>query len=326
MIILTFLNSNMLFMQSRDNKYNINHFGGFLICLCLSALTWFIVKLSDDYTINLQLQIRFTDAPANQIIHTKGYPIDVTIQAEGFKLLKYKLFSNKSRRFDVPLSEVKYKNINESNYSISSTTVKDLISNYLQINISNIELTQTEYLFTMYKLASKRVKVSLLTDISFNSQYNLYGEPSVTPDSITIYGAYNSLKDYDYINTQLVARKNVKNDINTSVPIQLNEEIFSDTKKVDVYINVEKYTESEVTLPINTLGINNLILFPDKAKVKYIVALKDYSNISTMSFNVEIDTTNFRTKDLLPIRVAVYPNNTTIIGIEPEKVEYLMTK
>ncbi|MDO5342694.1 MAG: hypothetical protein Q4F69_09645 [Bacteroidia bacterium] len=313
-------------MKSTDKNSNINRFGGFLIFFSVAALSWIVMKLSNDYTITLKFNAKFSDAPASRIVPQKDYPIDATVTASGFKLLKYYFKPTNSRNINVTLKDAKYKILSDNRYSVGNTLIKESIADFLEINIYNIELPQADYIFTMNKLASKRVKVNLQTDISFKSQYNIYGEPSVSPDSITIFGSYDDIKDLQFVNTQTIAMRNVVDDINESVDLKFEDETYAEIKKVDVNIRVEKFTEAEMTIPINTLGVNNLVIFPDKAKIKYIVALDDYPNISTLSFNIEIDTTNFKTLEFLPLKPAVYPNNTSIIGIYPDKVEYLMTK
>lgn len=313
-------------MKPTDNSSNINQFGRFLIFFSIAAFAWLVMKLSDDYTINLKFNAKFSDAPASRIIPQKDYPIDATVTASGFELLRYYFRPSNSRKINISLKDLKYNILSDNRYSVSNALIKESIADFLEISIYNIELPQADYIFTMNKLASKRVKVNLQTDINFKSQYNIYGEPSVSPDSITIFGSYNEIKDLESINTIKIVKKNVVDDINESVDLKFEDETYADIKKVEVNIRVEKFTEAEITLPINTLGVNNLIIFPDKVKVKYIVALNDYPNISTMSFNIEIDTTDFKTLELLPLKPAVYPNNTSIIGIYPDKVEYLITK
>lgn len=313
-------------MRASDENTSLGRFGGLMIFIGIAALLWLVIKLSDDYAESVRFKVRFTDTPANLITTDKDYSVEATVTAQGFKLLNYHLRSFRLREITVSLKDMKYKILSDNRYSIGSTAMKEAIADVLEINAGDVEPTQTDYVFTMYRLASKRVKVNIMTDLSFRSQYNIYGEPTVTPDSITIYGAFNILKDYEHVNTQTITRKNVTDDIEESVGLQLDADINADIKKVDVVIDVEKFTESEVTIPINTLGISNMVIFPPQAKVKYIVSLDDYSNISQVSFNIEVDTTNFITKEFLPTRLVVYPNNTSIIGIYPDKVEYLITQ
>jgi len=313
-------------MKFSDKNPKINSLIGLLIFCSISAFAWLMVKLSDNYTITLKFNTKFIDTPANQIIRNEEYPIEATVVAPGFNLLNYYLVPHKSREITVSLKDMKYKILSDNRYSVGGNLIKEAVADFLEINVNDVALPQTDYVFTMYKLASKRVKVNLLTDLTFKSQYNIYGEPTVSPDSITIFGAYNIIRDYEYVNTRTVVKRGVIDDIREFADIQLDDDIYSDVKKVEVDIDVEKFTESEVTLPINTLGVNNLVIFPDRAKIKYIVALKDYPNINDLAFNLEIDTTNFKKQDLLPVRVAIYPNNTSIIGIIPDKVEYLVTE
>ncbi|MCQ2603347.1 MAG: hypothetical protein MJ193_05410, partial [Clostridia bacterium] len=157
-----------------------------------------MMKLSDDYTITLKFNANFSDAPASRIIQQKDYPIDATVTATGFKLLKYYFKPSNSRNLIVSLKDAKYKILSDNRYSVGNTLIKESIADFLEINIYNIELPQADYIFTMNKLASKQVKVKLQTDINFKSQYNIYGEPAVSPDSITIFGSYDDIKDLQF--------------------------------------------------------------------------------------------------------------------------------
>ena len=86
---------------------------------------------------------------------------------------------------------------------------------------------------------------------------------------------------------------------------------------------MERYTESKREIPITTPDNVQMNLYPKFVQVRYMVAMKDYANINSQSFKVTIDTTNmFYSK--LPVKLALYPNNIQIIGIEPKEVEYFI--
>lgn len=313
-------------MKENNDKSRLKSFSGMIVFFCMAAFLWLTIKLSGNYTVNLPFKIFLTEQPANQIIPNNDRLISATVEATGFKLLNYYFVSRDSREINVSLKESKYKKNGDDRYSMNTNYIKDYIANFMEISTNEISLSESEFEFTMYKLASKRVKVLPQTQLVFESQYNYYGNPTVMPDSITINGAYNTIRDINHVYTQVVAEKKVNGNFKVATGIQLDDDVYSDTKEVEVNVRVEKYTESEVIVPINTLNISRLNLFPDKVSVRYVVALNDYPNVNSLSFDIEIDTTDFGRKELLPLRLAGYPTNTTIISVTPKEVEYVLTK
>lgn len=311
-------------MKTNNDRSSLKKISGMLLFVCISALLWLMIKLSNSYIVTIPFNIKLTEQPANQTLPDNKYSIEATLESTGYKLLNYYLKPQGAREIVISLKETKYKKSEDNEYSIETGSIEELIANFMEINSTDVDVREDEFFFTMYRLASKRVKVVPKTNISFGSQFSFYGEPYVIPDSITINGAYNTIKDIYFVNTNTVTMRNLKSDVSKSVGLQLDDDVFSETKDVEVFIDVEKFTESEVTIPINTLNISNIHLFPDEVKIRYIVAMKDYSNISNMSFNVEIDTTDFRNKDRIPLRLAVSPSNTKVTNISPSEVNYIM--
>ncbi len=313
-------------MKTNNDKSGLKKISAVFLFTCISALMWLIIKLSNNYIVTLPFNIEIIEQPVNQTLPENNYSIEAAIEASGYKLLNYYLRPERLRGIVVSLKDTKYKKTEDDKYSFATVTIKELIANLMKINANEVSVKENDFIFTMYRLASKRVKVVPKTNISFDSQFNFYGEPSVTPDSISINGAYNTIKDIYFVNTNTVTKRNVRSSLSQSVGLQLDDDVFSETKEVEINIEVEKFTESEVTIPINTLNISNIYLFPNEVKIRYIVAMKDYSNISNMSFNVEIDSTDFRNRDHLPLKLVVSPSNTKVTSISPSEVNYIMTK
>lgn len=313
-------------MKTNNDKSGLKKISAVFLFTCISALMWLIIKLSNNYVVTVPFNIKIIEQPANQTLPENNYSIEATIETTGYKLLNYYLRPERLRGVAVSLKNTKYKKTEGDKYSFATVTIEELVANLMEISANEVSVEEEDIVFTMYRLASKRVKVVPKTNISFGSQFGFYGEPYVTPDSITINGAYNAIKDIYFVNTNTLTKRNVRSSLSQSVGLQLDDDVFSETKEVEINIEVEKFTESEVTIPINTLNISNIYLFPNEVKIRYIVALKDYSNISNMSFNVEIDSTDFRNRDRLPLKLVVSPSNTKVTSISPNEVYYIMTK
>jgi len=313
-------------MAKEEHRQRVSSISGMLVFMLVAALLWLIIKLSDTYTVTVPFAIHYVDIPASQIVSDNDQEVSATVTTSGFKLLNYYFRKKEHRKIDISLKEVKYKKTEEYVYSYSSRAIIEKIADYLASNSSDIQLTDDTQNFRMSRLASKKVKIVPETSLLFERQFNYYGEPTSTPDSIIIYGTVDDVNRTKFIKTETVTRKNVNQNIVAKAKIDLDEKLKTDITEVEVSVNVEKYTESEVVIPITIPGNVKMHLYPDKVSVRYIVAMKDYPIINSMSFKAIVDTTDIFFNDMLPVELVLSPNNTQIIGINPKEVEYIIVK
>ena len=289
-------------------------------------MLWLIIKLSDTYTVTVPFAVHYVDIPASQLISDNGQEVSASVKTSGFKLLNYYLRNKDNRKINVSLKDIRYQKSDVNTYSFSSRYIVEKIGEFLATDASDIMLNDDIHYFTMSRLASKKVKIVPRTSIVFEKQYNYYGEPVSTPDSIVIYGAVDDVNSTKEVYTDLITKKNVNQSIETKAKINLDDKLHADINEVEVAINVEKYTEAEVVVPITIPENVNMHLYPNKAAVRYIVAMKDYAIINSLSFKAIADTTNLYINDVLPVELVLYPNNTQIIGIDPKEVEYIIVQ
>ena len=313
-------------MAKEEHNHSIRSFSGMIIFILIAALLWLIIKLSDTYTVTVPFAIHYVDVPASQLIQVNNQEVNATVTTTGFKLLNYYFKPPKNRKIDISLRDAKYKKVDDNTYSYSSRIIIDIIGEFLSSNTNDIILTDDVQYFNMSRLASKKVKVVPETNFLFEKQYNYYGEPTSTPDSITIYGSVEDVNKTKEVRTKMITMKNVNQNVETTAEIDLDANLTADIHEVQVAVNVEKYTESEVIVPIEIPSNLNMHLYPGKATVRYIVAMKDFAIINQLSFKAIVDTNNMLFSDLLPVELVLYPNITQIIDIDPKEVEYIIVQ
>ena len=313
-------------MAKVGQSQGLRRFSGMMTFILVSTLLWLIIKLSDTYTVTVPFAVHYVDIPASQLISDNGQEVSASVKTSGFKLLNYYLRNKGNRKINVSLKDIRYQKSDVNTYSFSSRYIVEKIGEFLATDASDIMLNDDIHYFTMSRLASKKVKIVPRTSIVFEKQYNYYGEPVSTPDSIVIYGAVDDVNNTKEVYTDLITKKNVNQSIETKAKINLDNKLHADINEVEVAINVEKYTEAEVVVPITIPENVNMHLYPNKAAVRYIVAMKDYAIINSLSFKAIADTTNLYINDVLPVELVLYPNNTQIIGIDPKEVEYIIVQ
>lgn len=313
-------------MAKDSHKQNIRSLSGMLLCVLIAALLWLIIKLTLVYSVTEPFAIKYVDIPADQIIQNDNYHVDATITTTGFKLMKYYFIGKNKRVITLSLKDISYKKSSFETYCYSKRFLEESISEFLGVTTNEISVAEELQYFVMSKLASKKVKIIPQTNFTFDKQYNYYGEPTSIPDSATIFGSLNDIQGIQHLQTKVINRKNVKQSVECHAKLNLDDNIQCDVSNVNVVVNVEKFTEAKAEVPISIPDGAKLHLYPNKVKIRYIVALKDYPIINDISFKVTIDTSDIFINETLPVKLVLYPNNTQIIGIDPEEVEYIVVE
>ncbi len=312
-------------VRKNNDSQAFKQFSSMMIFVVIAALFWLLIKLSSNYTVTEPLTINIKDTPADLVLTNGTQKIKVTLSTSGFELLNYYFKPISRRKVDISLEEVPLHKDGESTYSFGSSYAKEKIANFLTLEPSEISFDENRIILNMEQLDSIRVKIIPNADLTYEKQYNRIGKIQLTPDSVTIYGPKNEIAEIDNIYTENFTFRNINQNIDINVPLKLDGMLNADHKDINVKIFVEKYTEAVVNVPIINNSKENLRLFPDKVKIKYIVSLTDYNIIKENSFKVNIDTTDINPENnYLPIYLTDYPNNTRILSLEPKEVEYII--
>ena len=313
-------------MAEDSRNQSFKSLSGMIICIIIAALLWLIIKLTLVYSVTESFAIKFTDIPADQIVQNDNYHVEATMTTTGFKLLNYYRRAPKNRVIVLSLKDINYKKSNFETYSYSKRYLEESIAEFISATTNEVQIADELQYFVMSKLASKKVKIVPQTNLAFERQYNYYGEPFSIPDSATIFGTIKDIEDVQYLQTEVISRKNVNQSLDETAKLKVKESVQCDVSEVEVIVNVEKYTEAEVEVPITVPDGIKLHLYPDKTKVRYIVAVKDYPIINDLSFKVIIDTNDIFINESLPLKLQFYPNNTQILSLNPKEVEYIVVQ
>ncbi len=309
----------------RTNKHSAFTF---LVFLVISTAAWFLVKLSEDYTAQSSFRLQLAEAPADQWVSSDEQSVKMSLNVDGFHILRYKMIREPNRFVTVNLSEVPYRQESGDTYSFSSQYVAEIIANRLGINASDISMNDSKIYFNMSPLKSKVVPIVLRSDIKMQRQFGLYGIPTLEPASVTIYGPDEVIDTVRSVKTTLLARTNVSEGFSESVGLDLLDGlIHSNTTEVKATFEVDKFTEMDVEVPIRVADSLKFRFFPETMSVKCLVAMRDYASITPESFTVAIDRQQLEAmQPLLDVRLASWPPTVQVLSTRPDKVEYLIVQ
>lgn len=304
----------------------------FLMCLLISVFFWLMMTFSKQYTITVSFPVSYVNFPPDKII-SNHLPenIDITITSSGFNLLIYKI---KQQRETV-LLDIKdaFPYDSKNHYYLYTNSRIDKITEQFS-NAIKVQKIDPDTIFLNYnKKISKRVPVKANINIDFDSQFQLSDSIRVEPAFIDISGAPDVLEKIDHLETAPMNLKNVATALILKLGIiktpELKQVEFS-SNFVQGKVNVEKFTEASIELPIEVLNLPrgySLKTFPDRVTVKYNVAFNNYSTVNAMQFHAIVDYTKIETgSNKLKVLLDKFPANIRSVKLSSDKVEYIINK
>lgn len=298
----------------------------FLVFLLISTALWFLIKLTKDYSAQTVFTVTYTEVPVNKWVSTPEQQVKCSFVADGFATLRHNLVREQKRVVEIPLSEVSYRLEGGVTYSYSSQYVAEHIANWLGIPASNITMNEDKQFFNMEDLQSKEVSVLVPLDVKTQRQFSVYGAPRVNPASVTVFGPKNLLDTMKAVYTEPLHADNVNENIERSLKIDFyGGAVRAEEQTADVLVEVEQYTEIDIEVPVKANDSLTLRFFPETMKVKCMVPIRDYANITGASFLVLVDTAQLHQRQpLLDIRLDQVPEHVHVLKTEPKQVEYLI--
>ena len=307
----------------RTNKHSAFTF---LIFLVISTAAWFLVKLSENYVTQTTFRLQMEEVQADKWISSDDQSVKMSLNIDGFHTLRYKMI--RDRVVTIPLNEVSYRLENGNTYSFSSQYVAEKVAEKLNINASDITMNDAMIYFTLDALKSKVVPVVLQSNVTTARQYDIYGIPTLDPSSVTVYGPQEVIDTIKTVRTEPLIMNNVSQNFNATLPLDLlGGRIHSNVKEVKAEVQVEKFTEMDVEVPIKMTDSLKMRFFPETMTVKCLVAMRDYASITPENFTVAVDKQQLKAmQPLLDVRLASWPPTVQILSTRPDKVEYLIVQ
>jgi hypothetical protein len=316
----------------KDEKFR-NQLYIFLICFGISFFIWILIKTSKEYYSNVEYPLVYTNIPEDKLLtNCHDSTLILRIKSKGFRLFSIK-YLKKHRAICINLSKANLRKSRYENttYVLTSPLKKD-IENKLYLTDELISILPDTLNFNIEEIVNNKIPIRPDISITYKKQYMLYDPIKLNPDSIIVSGSQETIDTIKFIRTSKIELLNLNE--NKSFPLKIIKPIISPNIKysadtINVFIPVEKYTEATIEILISVLNNDsiNIITFPKKAQLTYLVALKDYKRIDSEMFSVGINyNENIKNNKALKLKVSKQPDFIRITKIKPEKVEYIILK
>jgi hypothetical protein len=305
----------------------------FLICLAISTAMWLLLSLSEIYTARIAVPVEFVNVPTDRIIVSELInELEMEVEAAGFSLVSYRLFSGFSP-LKIDLDNAT-KNEEGNSVTIVDNYLKDQLLNKLssQDRLVNIRPEKINIVYSSKKY--KKVPIVVNDSISFRKQYFLSKKVTTKPDSVELFGPEVFLAKIEKIGTSQIkltdVHESVSKQLNLILPDSIND-VSLNTKRVNVTWSVDQYTEGTAKIGIKALGLKkhqSVRFFPDSVLLTYQVGLNEFEKISPSMFSVEADFSDSLVwKNMAKIRLkpSTKSDKVSYLRIQPVAAEFLFS-
>ncbi|MDT0555154.1 CdaR family protein [Patiriisocius hiemis] len=314
-------------MQKAKRNYRATKLKSFFFFLLLAVVLWLLTKFSQEQTVSLITQVRYTNIPvSSQLSENNISKLSFDATTNGFEFLMLSL-----KNPSVEISITDYLSDEDSLVSIDQSELKQIIQNQIGKNLEVKNLSVSSIDVLLNALVSKEVPVALDNQVSFKKGFKTIQEVTITPNKVIVVGPNELLTTIDSIKTKPFKLNNVNSSFSEEVLlINPNPNLKLETYKVVVAATVEEFTAHNITVPIdirNAPPDKKIKLIPENIKISFVVSMSNFNSISKSDFSIICD---FNTADknqsfLIP-EIAKSPEGISNIELSHNKINYLIFK
>lgn len=303
----------------------------FSVFLIISVVIWMLNALSKNYTTTLEYPLVYTDFPKDRVFvgEMPGH-LDLEINAHGYALLRYQIF-----RKPVPIS-FKISAFNMSQRSEGSSVyiltryLRDQISAQLPSELQLLTIKPDTLHFSFTDRISRRVEVRPDIAFTIDNQFTVKDGIQLSPDSVEVTGPDLILDTLDFVSTEKLDLGLLTRDFTDKVRLEPIPELQYAVSRVDCSIELERFTEIQVPVPIQVLNLPDTIslqTFPSRVILTCRVGLSKYERIEGFPFRAEVDYAliDERTR-VLNVSLSNLPDYLLSYEYSPKSVEFLKSR
>jgi len=303
----------------------------FSVFLIISASIWMLNALSKNYTSIIEFPLEYTDFPQDRVFvgEMPGH-LDLQINAHGYALLRYKMFRKPDPiGFKISAFNMNSRGEGSSDY-VLTRYLRDRISAQLDPELQLLEIKPDTLYFQFTERVSRRVRVRPDLAFSVDNQFTIKDEIKVTPDSVDLTGPDLILDTLDFVSTERVDLGLLTRNFKDKMRLKQIPELVYAVSRVECSIELERFTEMQVPVPIVVLNLPDSILvqtFPSRVILTCKVGLSKYDRIEGHPFRAVVDyeLIDERTKDL-NVNVQNLPLYLISYEYSPKSVEFLKSR
>jgi hypothetical protein len=304
----------------------------FSVFLLISVFIWFLNALGRTYTAQIAYPLVYTDLPEERVfLGDLPDNLDLRINAVGYALLRYKVL-----RKPVPISfKVSAFTMNRPGQDsarayILTRYLKDQISSQLPSELQLLDIKPDTLHFQFTRQVTRMVPVRPDLIFQLDKQFTTRDGIQLKPDSVMVTGPDVILDTLRYISTERANLGLLSRNYSEKARLEKIKGLEYSGSRVDCTIELEKFTEVQLSIPIEVLNLPDSLLvqvFPSRIRFTCNVGLSKYDWVTNHLFKAVVDyaSMNDQQKEL-GVTIQNMPSFLLNYDYYPKTVEFLISR
>jgi YbbR domain-containing protein len=318
-------------------KNSINKkFLTYLVFILIASVIWYLNALSKDYTDDLKFAVRYTDLPEDKLLtNSPTRHLTLTISAQGFTLLKYKL----GLIFSPITMEASFNTLRKTGkppfdgYYLLTQPLFNKIAAQLSPDVTMKQVSPDTVYFRLSETVRKEIPVKPTLLLQFNKEFLPTGRMIVKPEKVTVTGPKTVIDTMQYVYTRTKSFSKLKDTLRTVIALQPVHQLRYSVNEVSIVQAIERHTEASITVQIESVNVPEgltMKAFPGTVTVNCMIPVSDYEKLRPQMFRAVVD--YFTVKDAkdnqtkAKVTILRSPDNVTNVKIHPANVDYIIEK
>ena len=304
-----------------SNSLKTKEFRVFVLFFLLSLFFWVITKLSSDYEVSIPVTVQIKNIPKDKFVTQETHIIKVTAETSGFNVLQ--------QVFKTPTLQLNLKQLSpnkEGSFLIETMSLRSELNTAIGSTASIKSILPKSIDLAVVSYSSKKVPVSLSSELEFRPGFDFLNPMRITPDSIQVFGPESILDSLKGINTATLSLTDIHEDFSKQLPLKpLGDTLQYNVKMVTVYADIDQYVHKELKIPVKIAHAPNdksVTIFPKEITVRFKSPISLYNKITPDDFEIYAD---FKQRDEanIPLIVKYTPNFLKELNLKQRSVAFV---
>jgi len=292
--------------------------------------------LNKIYTDEQKFAVRYTDLPEDKALaNTPDEYLTLTINAQGFTLLKYRL----GLIFNPITLEASYQTLRRNNrssqgeYQLVTQSVFDRVAAQLSSGVRLIRIEPDTLTLLFSETIRKVVPVKSALLLQFDKGFLPKGDMTVEPVRVIVTGPKALVDTMQFVYTRSKTFKKLKDTFRASVELQPVRQLRYSFSEVKIEQVIERHTEATIQVPIEPVNLPKELtmrVFPGTVTVNCMVPISDYEKLQPYMFRAVVDYTSIRdVKDnqvKAKVTISRQPDFVADVKFNPRNVDFIIEK
>ncbi len=300
----------------------------YLVFVVISAMFWYFITLNKDVQQDITFQFEITNLPKSvTMIDDAPSVINVTVRDKGSAFLKYSLFSS----LKIKVNFADFAEANSGYFRMNAVQLRNAVKKHLNREALIVSLLPSEINLKFTNLPGKKVPIRPDWNIEANIQYEVYGTPTLSQDSVMVYSDRETLAEINEVYTYHAEATNLTDTLRRELTIAPIRGAKIVPRTVTLMVPVEQLIEKHKNVNItvrNTPPDVNFVLFPSMVEVSYLVPKSLYKvNRDDIKLIVDYNSIDLTSKsNKAAVMLSEYPGVYKNVELLTDSVEYIIEK